>query len=75
MVLYEFLYTGLGQFIAAYAPNPVFASLINPVVITVLVLYCTLAGMSSFIVADAVTQAVFSFHPCKSPPIGEIGYT
>lgn len=40
MCLYEFLYTGIGQFIAAYAPNAVFAALVNPVLIAVLVLYC-----------------------------------
>ncbi|KAL9602839.1 MAG: hypothetical protein Q9219_001534 [cf. Caloplaca sp. 3 TL-2023] len=40
MLFYEFIYTGIGQFIAAYAPNAVFASLVNPVVITVLVAFC-----------------------------------
>ncbi|TQS32123.1 hypothetical protein Golomagni_07571, partial [Golovinomyces magnicellulatus] len=29
MLMYEFLYTGIGQFIAAYAPNEVFAALVN----------------------------------------------
>lgn len=33
MTLYEFLYTGIGQFIAAYAPNAVFAALVNPLLI------------------------------------------
>ncbi|KAH6612411.1 multidrug resistance protein CDR2 [Boeremia exigua] len=37
VVFYEFLYTGIGQMIAAYAPNAVFASLMNPLVITTLV--------------------------------------
>ncbi|KAJ8112457.1 hypothetical protein OPT61_g5176 [Boeremia exigua] len=37
VVFYEFLYTGIGQMIAAYAPNAVFASLANPLVITTLV--------------------------------------
>jgi hypothetical protein len=32
--MYECLYTGIGQMIAAYAPNAVFASLVNPLVIT-----------------------------------------
>ncbi|KAH7271712.1 hypothetical protein B0J15DRAFT_509767 [Fusarium solani] len=30
MLMYEFVYTGIGQFVAAYAPNEVFASLVNP---------------------------------------------
>ncbi|XPS79103.1 hypothetical protein M3J07_011108 [Ascochyta lentis] len=37
VVFYEFLYTGIGQMIAAYAPNAVFAALANPLVITTLV--------------------------------------
>ena len=32
--MYEFLYTAIGQAIAAYAPNAVFASLGNPLVMT-----------------------------------------
>ena len=40
MLIYEFIYTGIGQFIAAYAPNPTFAALVNPLVISVLVLFC-----------------------------------
>ncbi|KAM5356965.1 hypothetical protein ACJ41O_003611 [Fusarium nematophilum] len=40
MLMYEFLYTGIGQFIAAYAPNPIFASLINPFVLGVLIMFC-----------------------------------
>ncbi|KAF4344400.1 ATPase [Fusarium beomiforme] len=40
MLMYEFIYTGIGQFIAAYAPNEVFATLVNPLVITVLVSFC-----------------------------------
>ncbi|KAJ6134709.1 hypothetical protein N7523_001031 [Penicillium sp. IBT 18751x] len=39
-VMYECLYTGIGQMIAAYAPNAVFASLVNPLVITTLVSFC-----------------------------------
>lgn len=30
MVIYELLYTSIGQFIAAYAPNPTFAALCLP---------------------------------------------
>jgi ABC-type multidrug transport system permease subunit len=40
MLMYEFVYTGIGQFIAAYAPNAVFASLANPVIIGTLVSFC-----------------------------------
>ena len=40
VLFYEFVYTGIGQFVAAYAPNAVFASLVNPVVISVLVSFC-----------------------------------
>lgn len=40
MLWYEFVYTGIGQFIAAYAPNPTFAALVNPMVISILVLFC-----------------------------------
>jgi ABC-type multidrug transport system permease subunit/ABC-type multidrug transport system ATPase subunit len=40
MLFYEFVYTGIGQFIAAYAPNAVFAALANPLVIGTLVAFC-----------------------------------
>lgn len=40
MLTYEFIYTGIGQFIAAYAPNAVFASLVNPLLIGILVSFC-----------------------------------
>ncbi|OJD38105.1 abc transporter-like protein [Diplodia corticola] len=40
MLMYEFVYTGIGQMIAAYAPNAVFASLVNPVIIGTLVSFC-----------------------------------
>ncbi|CAG9946232.1 unnamed protein product [Clonostachys rosea f. rosea IK726] len=40
VVMYEGLYTGIGQAIAAYTPNAVFASLVNPLVITTLVSFC-----------------------------------
>lgn len=42
MVFYEMLYTGMGQFIAAYAPNAVFAAMVLPLFISVLV---TFAGV------------------------------
>ncbi|KAF7553419.1 hypothetical protein G7Z17_g3662 [Cylindrodendrum hubeiense] len=40
MLMYEFIYTGIGQFIAAYAPNAVFASLVNPFVLGTLIMFC-----------------------------------
>lgn len=40
MLVYEFIYTGIGQFVAAYAPNAVFASLVNPLLIGTLVSFC-----------------------------------
>ncbi|KAH8798615.1 ABC-2 type transporter-domain-containing protein [Xylogone sp. PMI_703] len=40
MFLYEFLYTGIGQFIAAYAPNAVFAALANPLILGTMVSFC-----------------------------------
>lgn len=40
MLLYEFFYTGLGQFVAAYAPNAVFAALVNPVLLGIMVAFC-----------------------------------
>ena len=40
VLIYEFVYTGIGQFIAAYAPNAVFASLANPLIIGTLVSFC-----------------------------------
>jgi ABC-type multidrug transport system ATPase subunit len=40
MWLYEFIYTGLGQAIAAYAPNAVFAALANPLILGVIVAFC-----------------------------------
>jgi len=40
MLMYELMYTGIGQFVAAYAPNAVFASLVNPLLIGTLVSFC-----------------------------------
>ncbi|KAF2159353.1 hypothetical protein M409DRAFT_30231 [Zasmidium cellare ATCC 36951] len=40
MLFYEFIYTGIGQAIAAYAPNAVFAALANPLFISVLSSFC-----------------------------------
>ncbi|KAF2813847.1 ABC transporter [Mytilinidion resinicola] len=40
MLIYQFIYTGIGQFVAAYAPNAVFASLVNPLLIGTLVSFC-----------------------------------
>ncbi|CAI7660668.1 unnamed protein product [Penicillium glandicola] len=38
--LYEFLYTGIGQFVAAYAPNAQLAAMINPLVIGTMISFC-----------------------------------
>ncbi|KAL6232486.1 hypothetical protein BDW75DRAFT_247119 [Aspergillus navahoensis] len=38
--LYEFIYTGLGQAIAAYAPNATFAALANPLILGTVVACC-----------------------------------
>jgi ABC-type multidrug transport system permease subunit len=40
MLTYEFIYTGIGQTIAAIAPNATFAALMNPLTISILVLFC-----------------------------------
>jgi ABC-type multidrug transport system permease subunit len=40
VLMYEFVYTGIGQFVAAYAPNAVFAALANPFAIGVLTSFC-----------------------------------
>ncbi|WPA97531.1 uncharacterized protein RHO25_002141 [Cercospora beticola] len=37
MLMYEFIYTGIGQFVAAYAPNVMSAALVNPIVLFTLV--------------------------------------
>lgn len=39
MFFYELLYTGMAQFIAAYAPNPPSAALFIPVLIATLVTF------------------------------------
>lgn len=40
MLMYEFLYTSIGQFIATYAPNAVFASLVNPLILSTFISFC-----------------------------------
>ncbi|KAF2024223.1 ABC transporter [Setomelanomma holmii] len=40
MLVYQFNYTGMGQLVAAYAPNAVFASLVNPLLLGTLVSFC-----------------------------------
>ncbi|KAE9980928.1 hypothetical protein EG328_011946 [Venturia inaequalis] len=40
MLIYELIYTGMGQFVAAYAPNATFAALVNPLIIGTLVSFC-----------------------------------
>ncbi|KJZ73325.1 hypothetical protein HIM_07329 [Hirsutella minnesotensis 3608] len=37
ILAYEFLYTGIGQLVAAYAPDEVFASLVNPLIVSILI--------------------------------------
>ncbi|CAA9962447.1 ABC transporter [Pyrenophora teres f. maculata] len=39
-LVYQFIYTGFGQFVAAYAPNAVFASLVNPLLLSTLCCFC-----------------------------------
>lgn len=34
------MFAGIGQFISAYTPNAVFASLVNPIIIGTLVSFC-----------------------------------
>lgn len=40
ILMYEFIYTGVGQFVAAYAPNAVFANLLTPLLFGTLVSFC-----------------------------------
>ncbi|OAL44734.1 hypothetical protein IQ07DRAFT_521429 [Pyrenochaeta sp. DS3sAY3a] len=39
-LVYQFIYTGFGQFVAAYAPNAVSASLVNPLLLATLCCFC-----------------------------------
>jgi len=52
MLLFELVYTGIGQFEAAAAPNELFAALTNPVVLGLLISFCGVlvpyAQMASF---------------------------
>ncbi|KAK6212499.1 hypothetical protein LQW54_005273 [Pestalotiopsis sp. IQ-011] len=50
MILYEFLYTSIGQAIAAYSPNDFFAALANPIIIgAALVNFCGVVVPYSYI--------------------------
>jgi ABC-type multidrug transport system permease subunit/ABC-type multidrug transport system ATPase subunit len=40
VLMFEFIYTGIGQFESACAPNELFAALINPIVIGTLMSFC-----------------------------------
>lgn len=40
MLMFELVYTGIGQFEAALAPNELFAALVNPVVLGILISFC-----------------------------------
>lgn len=54
-VLYELFYTGLGQFVAAYAPNATFAALTNPFLVGTLVSFsgrkCSICEVSGWLIA------------------------
>ncbi|KAH7333166.1 putative Brefeldin A resistance protein [Rhexocercosporidium sp. MPI-PUGE-AT-0058] len=55
MLMYEFVYTGIGQFIAAYAPNAVAASLANPLILL------TLVGFSGVLVPYSLLQEFWRY--------------
>ncbi|KAH6706458.1 atrB, ABC transporter [Leptodontidium sp. MPI-SDFR-AT-0119] len=55
MLMYEFVYTGIGQFIAAYSPNAVAATLVNPLVIL------TLVGFSGVLVPYSQIQEFWRY--------------
>ena len=57
MLVYQFIYTGIGQFVAAYAPNAVFASLVNPLIIGTLVSFCGVLVPYAQIEAQTVGSA------------------
>ncbi|KAI1124029.1 putative ABC multidrug transporter [Nemania abortiva] len=50
MLLYEFLYTSIGQAIAAYSPNAYFAALANPLIVGTLIQFCGVVVPYSHIV-------------------------
>ncbi|KAK9473384.1 ATPase [Dipodascopsis tothii] len=56
LILYEFLYTSLGQTIAAYAPSEFFASLANP-----LILGCFFISFSGVLVPYSNIQAFWRY--------------
>ncbi|KAH7024760.1 brefeldin A resistance protein [Microdochium trichocladiopsis] len=51
ILVYEFLYTGIGQFVAAYAPTVVFASLLTPSLVGILVSFAGVLAPYEQIVA------------------------
>ncbi|WRT63330.1 uncharacterized protein IL334_000235 [Kwoniella shivajii] len=74
MTLYEFLYTGIGQFVAAYAPNAVFAALVNPLLIGVYYLNpfnYLIGGLVSRIVWDVEVQCAEQEFGIFDPPQGQ----
>lgn len=60
MIFYEFLYTSIGQAIAAYAPNEYFAAITNPIIIG--------AGLVSFCGVVVPYDALTPFWVCSSFP-------
>ncbi|ROV97280.1 hypothetical protein VSDG_04785 [Cytospora chrysosperma] len=56
MLLYEFLYTSIGQSIAAYSPNELFAAMANPVAIG-----CGLIPFSGVLVPYSQMQAFWRY--------------
>lgn len=51
ILTYEFLYTGIGQFVAAYAPSVVFASLMTPTLVGIMVSFAGVLAPYDQIVA------------------------
>ena len=60
MILYELLYTSIGQAIAAYAPNEYFAAITNPIIIG--------AGLVSFCGVVVPYDSLTPFWVCLPPP-------
>ncbi|KAH8673305.1 ABC-2 type transporter-domain-containing protein [Xylariales sp. PMI_506] len=56
MLFYEFLYTSIGQAIAAYSPNEYFAALLNPILIG-----CMLISFSGVFVPYSMMQSFWRY--------------
>jgi ATP-binding cassette subfamily G (WHITE) protein 2 (SNQ2) len=77
MILYEFLYTSLGQAIAAYSPNAYFAALANPIIIgAFLINFCGVVvsphSQKPFILRGA--NQMGRYHTHRSRHSGVIGW-